>query len=253
VRVLDRDGVAIAYEVHGAGSEGLPLLLSHGYAASSAMWAPNLEALSSDRRVVTWDMRGHGHSASPADPSRYTREDSVADMAAVLDACGIERAAVAGLSLGGYLSLAFHLTHPRRVGALLLFDTGPGYKREEPRARWNAFADARADAFERDGAGALGDSPETVPGPHDPRGLALAARGILTQRDAAVIESLASVRVPTLVLVGAEDTPFLDAADYMASRIPGATKVVVPGAGHAANIDQPCLFDDAVITFLAAV
>ena len=249
---LDRDGVRIAYGVHGEGGEGLPLLLSHGFASSSAMWSPNVGAIAADRPVVTWDVRGHGASDSPEDPGRYTESASVDDMAAVLDACGIERAAVGGLSLGGYLSLAFHARHPERVDALLLFDTGPGYRSAAPREQWNRWAIAQAEAFEAEGLAALSSSSEVQRGDHDPVGLSRAARGILVQTTSAVIDSLASIHVPTLVVVGAEDRPFLAAADYLASRIPGAHKVVLEGAGHASNLDQPDAFNEAVIDFLAA-
>ena len=75
----------------------------------------------------------------------------------------------------------------------------------------------------------------------DATGLAHAARGMLTQRDASVIETLPHIKAPSLVVVGADDTPFLAASDYMAAKIPGARKVVIPAAGHAANIDQPKL------------
>jgi pimeloyl-ACP methyl ester carboxylesterase len=73
---------------------------------------------------------------------------------------------------------------------------------------------------------------------------------MLTQRDARVIESLPHIKVPSLVVVGADDAPFLAASDYMATKIPGATKVVIPAAGHAVNIDQPQAFIDAVLPFL---
>src|SRR5262245_1654254 len=111
--------------MHGPATGRTPLLLTHGYSASSSMWRPNMAALSATRPVITWDIRGHGQSESPRDPARYSEAASIADMAAILDACGIERAAVGGLSLGGYLSLAFHLAHPQRVAGLLLCDTGP--------------------------------------------------------------------------------------------------------------------------------
>jgi pimeloyl-ACP methyl ester carboxylesterase len=71
-----------------------------------------------------------------------------------------------------------------------------------------------------------------------------------TQNNARVIESLPAVAVPSLVVVGADDTPFLAASDYMAAKIPGAQKVVIPGAGHSANIDQPALFNAALLGFL---
>jgi pimeloyl-ACP methyl ester carboxylesterase len=171
-------------------------------------------------------------------------------MRSVLDACGVERAAVGGLSLWGYLSLAFHLVHPERVRALLLFDTGPGYKDDVARQRWNGWALARADSFDSEGLAALGTGAEVRVGAHDPRGLACAARGILTQQTNEVIHSLPDIRVPTLVLVGSHDRPFLAAADYMAGRITTATKVVIGDAGHASNIDQPAAFNAAVAGFL---
>jgi len=251
--ILDRDGVAIHCEVHGTATDRVPLLLTHGYTSSSAMWKPNLPALSAIRRVITWDIRGHGRSGSPRDPARYSQTLSIADMAAVLDAFAVARAAIGGLSLGGFLSLAFYDAHPERVAALLLCDTGPGYRQTAGRERWNALAVARAEAFERRGLAALTISPEVGGSPHDPAGLALAARGILVQHDARILESLASIRVPTLVVVGEHDEPFLAAADYMAKKIPGAAKCVIRGAGHAANIDQPVAFDAAVREFLEPV
>ena len=248
---VDRGEARIHYSVTGAGTGALPLLLTHGFSASDDMWEPNLGDLSASRQVVTWDMRGHGRTAVPAKPEMYSQDASVEDMAAVLDACGIENAAIGGLSLGGYLSLAFYLRFPERVRALLLFDTGPGYRNDEGRQSWNDYALSQAARFEEAGLEALGNSPEVRRGAHDPTGLALAARHILTQHGPQVIESLGSITVPTLVLVGERDKPFLNAADYMASHIPDAKKVVLPGAGHAANIDQPHAFDRAVEDFLA--
>lgn len=248
---VDRGDVRIHYSVAGEAQGSLPLLLTHGYSASSAMWEPNLDYLSASRQVVTWDIRGHGRTVVPARPELYSQDASLEDMAAVLDACGIESAAIGGLSLGGYLSLAFYHRFPERVSALLLFDTGPGYRNDEGRQSWNNYALSQAERFEHAGLEALGNSPEVQRGDHDPTGLALAARHILTQHGPEVIQSLGSVAVPTLVLVGEMDKPFLKAADYMASHIPGAKKVVLPGAGHAANIDQPAGFNQAVQDFLA--
>src|SRR5262245_24265467 len=121
--LLDRAGTGIFYEVTGPlnnQAERLPLLLSHGYSASGQMWDANLPALAADRKVITWDIRGHGRSGSPDDISRYSEALSVEDMAAVLERADAQRAVVGGLSLGGYLSLAFHLRFPERVAALVL-------------------------------------------------------------------------------------------------------------------------------------
>jgi pimeloyl-ACP methyl ester carboxylesterase len=209
---IDRDGVRIYYEVHGAGP---PLLLTHGYSSTSGMWQGQVAALSKHHKLVLWDMRGHGQSGYPEDTAAYSEALTVADMAALLDAVGAETAIVGGLSLGGYMSLAFYRAHPDRVRALLIIDTGPGFKKDEAREVWNKRA-------------------------HD-------------TGDARVIESLPDVKVPSLIVVGADDTPFLAASDYMAAKIPGAQKVVIPAAGHAVNIDQPQAFIDAVLPFLDAL
>ncbi len=248
---LDRDGVAIHYEHHGEATDRPPLLLTHGYSASSAMFLGNVDALRADRQVVLWDIRGHGHSDSPADPSQYTQALSLADMAAILDACEAPRAILGGHSLGGYLSLAFRIAQPDRVAGLVLIDTGPGYKQDAGREKWNAMAERFAVGFETRGLDALATSPEVDAGPHDPAGLARAARGILKQSDASVMASLAEIDVPTLVLVGDRDEPFLAAADIMAAKIPGARRVTIDGAGHAPNLDRPDEFDAAVAQFLA--
>jgi pimeloyl-ACP methyl ester carboxylesterase len=251
VSYLDRDGVSIYYEVHGPESGQTPLLLSHGYSDTTLMWEPNLPALAKDRKVITWDMRGHGRSASPDDQSLYTEDLSVGDMAALLDECGVEKAAIGGLSLGGYLSLSFRLRYPERVAALLLFSTGPGYRRDEPRAGWNAMAIKSAERFEQKGLeGGFLPGDERVSQHESAAGLARAARGILTQHHPAVIESLPDIAVPTLIIVGAGDKAYLDAADVMEAKIPGAVKLVVQNAGHKVNSDQVQIFDEAVLKVL---
>jgi pimeloyl-ACP methyl ester carboxylesterase len=247
--MLDRDGVNIHYEVAG---DGPALILTHGYSSTSAMWAGQIEPLAKHFTVITWDMRGHGASDYPEDLAAYSEAATVADMAALLDALGAEDAVVGGLSLGGYMSLAFHATHPQRTRALLIIDTGPGYKNDQAREGWNANAIKRAERFEADGLpdpAKLG--PEVRLARHrDATGLARAARGMLTQRNARVIESLPSIAVPAVVIVGADDTPFLAASDYMAAKIPGTKKVVIANAGHSANIDQPEAFNAALLGFL---
>jgi len=246
---IDRNGVKIHYEVYG---DGPALILTHGYSSTSAMWEGQIEALSKHHKLVLWDMRGHGKSDYPADPNAYSEALTIGDIAALLDQISTRRAIVGGLSLGGYMSLAFYRTHPERVAALLIIDTGPGFKKDEARTAWNKRAHETAERFERDGLSVLKSlSRERSSVTHrDARGLALAARGMLTQRDASVMEVLPEIAVPSLIVVGADDTPFLAASDYMAAKIPGAKKVVIPSAGHAVNIDQPQAFIDAVLPFL---
>ncbi|MGH3266799.1 MAG: alpha/beta fold hydrolase, partial [Trebonia sp.] len=143
-------------------------------------------------------------------------------------------------------SLAFHLVHPQRVAVLVLVDTGPGYRNDEARGKWNAWVERRAQQLER-GEAPADLSIEVAQALHEhPEGLPRAARGVMAQKDARVITSLDSIAVPTLAIVGAQDTDFLASADYMHRRICGARKVVIDNAGHAANMDQPETFNTAV-------
>ena len=246
---IDRNGVKIYYEVHG---DGPPLILTHGYSSTSAMWQGQVAALSKQHKLVLWDMRGHGQSDYPEDPAAYSEALTVGDIAALLDEVGAKTAIVGGLSLGGYMSLAFYRAHPERVAALLIIDTGPGFKKDDAREAWNRRAFDTAERFEREGLAVLQSASRerSTVSHRDATGLARAARGMLTQRDARVIELLPDIKVPSLIVVGADDTPFLAASDYMAAKIPGAKKVVIPAAGHAVNIDQPHAFIDAVLPFL---
>ena len=246
---LDRDGVKIHYEVHGAGPA---VLLSHGYSATSKMWDGQVAALKDRYKVIVWDMRGHGQSDYPADPSAYSEELTVGDIDALLDKVGAKTAIVGGLSLGGYMSLAYYNKHPERVRALLIIDTGPGFKKDDAREAWNQTSRSRADTLEKDGLATLktGSAERAYAVHRDALGLAKAARGMLTQRNATVIESLPNIKVPSVVIVGSKDTPFLAASDYMAAKIPGAQKVVIEDAGHASNIDQPKAFNEALVAYL---
>lgn len=239
----------ISYTIHGQSTARTPVLLTHGFGASQAMWAPNLDALGADRRLLTWDLRGHGASVSSGE---LTHERCIADMLELLDALGASRAVVGGMSLGGFLSLLFCARHPERVSALLLVDTGPGFRDDAARGAWNAWVEGLADDLDARGLAALSPSPESAAAQHvaGAAGLATAARAILTQRDGEVLQSLGRISVPTLIVVGADDDRFLAAADAMARRIPGARKVLIEDAGHAANMDQPAEFNRAVREFL---
>jgi pimeloyl-ACP methyl ester carboxylesterase len=248
---LDRDGVSIHYEVHGSGPA---VLLSHGYSATCRMWDGQVAAFKDRYRIIIWDMRGHGQSDLPEDQNLYSEALTVGDMKAILDACGETRAVIGGLSLGGYMTMAFHLRHAPACRAVMLFDTGPGFKKDEAREAWNQRARARGDDLEAKGFAALGGSDEVRMSQHrSPLGLARAARGMLAQDNADVINGLPDIKVPTLVLAGANDTPFLAATDYMAAKIPGARKVIIPDAGHASNLHQPAAFNAAMGDFLAGL
>ena len=244
------NGIEIDYEVSGSGP---PVLLSHGYSATRRMWDGQHHAFS-DYKVISWSMRGHGQTESPSDPAKYSADLTVGDMAALLRHVGVERAVVGGLSLGGYASLGFYLAHPEMVRALVICDSGPGYRNAEARAAWNQRAHERAAELESRGLDALsGRSREMreAMGEHrSAQGLAHAARGMLAQEGSRVIDGLASVQVPTLIIVGDQDQPFLAPCEYMAKKIPGARLEVIAGAGHSSNLDQPEGFNRVLRDFL---
>jgi pimeloyl-ACP methyl ester carboxylesterase len=248
------NGIEIEYQ---DGGQGSPVLLGHGYSATGRMWDSQRAALGDRYRIISWDMRGHGQTESPADPAQYSAALTVADMRALLQHCGVERAVVGGLSLGGYVSLAFYRAHPEMVRALVICDSGPGYRNAEARAAWNTRAHERAVELESKGLDALAgrsrEMREAMGHHRSAQGLAHAARGMLAQQDSAVIDSLPSIRVPTLVIVGDRDQPFLAPCEYMAKKIPGARLEVIPDAGHSSNLDQPAIFNRVLGNFLQSL
>ena len=159
------------------------------------------------------------------------------------------------MSLGGYMSLGFYRQYPDRVNSLLIIDTGPGFKNETARKGWNDYALSTAEKFEQTGLESLiGRSKEMDPKNHsNAKGLSLAARGMLTQHDDRIINSLPEISVPSLIIVGENDKDFLAAADYMERKIKGSKKVVIPDAGHAVNIDQPEIFNQTLNKFLKGI
>jgi pimeloyl-ACP methyl ester carboxylesterase len=247
---LTRNGATIRYIAEG---DGHVVLFSHGFGSSAHMWQPQLEALAAAGYcAAAWDIRGHGRSVAGEDPTGYTTPASLDDISAILDHLGAEQAVLGGASLGGYLTQLYRLAHPERVRAMILLGTGPGFRNDEARANWNAMAERFATSYERKGLAGLPTSSELDPAVHvnGPGGLVLAARGILTQHDSSVIDALAAVDVPTLVLVGDGDAPYLHTAEYVAGKIPGAEHHVVTNAGHAANLDQPEVVNDLILDFL---
>lgn len=244
------NGITINYDVAG---EGPAVFLTHGYSATGRMWEPQKDALKDRYRLITWDMRGHGQTDSPEDPSQYSEALTLGDMLALMQTLETGPAVVGGLSLGGFMSLAFHLAHPEMVRALVLCDTGPGYRNPDARAGWNRMALKRANELEAQGLAALGNSTEvreTARYHKSAQGLAHAARGMLAQVDDRVINHLPDIRVPTLVIVGEQDEPFRGPSDYMAAKISGAQLEIIPNAGHAANLDNPEAFNRVLRNFL---
>ncbi|HEY7270021.1 MAG TPA: alpha/beta fold hydrolase [Dehalococcoidia bacterium] len=245
---VDRDGVKIYYEEAGSGPA---IVLGHAYSSSGRMWDAFAEAFKGSYHVITYDLRGHDRSDSPEAASQYSEDATIGDIDAIMKACGVDTAVLGGLSLGGYMSLAYYHAHPELVRALILSSTGPGFRNPAARENWNQMAENIARGFEENGLAALGRGAEVrAAQQRSAQGLAHAARGMLAQFDARVIESLDQIEVPVLVLMGSRDQQYAASTDYMASKIPNVTKVVIDDAGHAANIHQPEAFNSAVRDFL---
>jgi pimeloyl-ACP methyl ester carboxylesterase len=219
------------------------------------MWRPQIPALAKGSRFIIYDARGHGQSDSPPSVEQYSADIVVEDLKQLLKSLKIDRAVVGGLSMGGYQSLRFYLRHPEIVVALILMDTGPGYRNPARRDEWNRQQAERAKLLETQGMAAYAPMAPSYVNKEmllkqNPIGLANMARTVVAQHDSLVIESLENIKVPTLVLVGEKDTPFLQAVEYMSKAIPGAQHKVISRAGHAANIDNPEEFNRAILSFL---
>ncbi len=253
---IDRNGFDLYYEVTGpeSGSRS-PILLNHGFAGTSRVWRAQAEAFSAQNEFIRWDLRGHGRSASPADEDAYSVDETVEDMAALLDHQGHERAIIGGHSLGGYMALAFYLKYPERVDALFVVATGPGYKSDAPRDEWNIMARALGRRLEKHGLEELRKlDREMDPADHDSvAGLGMAARGLLVQHDSRIIDSLAEIAVPTMIVIGEKDRGYLAASHYMADKIPDARLEIIPNAGHAVNLHQTEQFNAAATQYFAKI
>jgi len=250
---LEREGAKIFYEDNGIAEDGRTAILwTHGYGAGSAMWQGQVDAFGDRFRMIRWDVRGHGRSEVPDDMGAFSTEHVIADMTALLDHLCLERVILAGHSLGGFMSLRFHSFYPERVIALILQGSGPGFRNAEAREKWNVIACEKADALEAEGLPALRGGAEAQLCTHiSVKALANAARGILTHTDSRVMEHLADITVPTLILVGGDDKHFLGAASYMEKKIAGSRQVVFADAHHGCNVDQPDAVNRALGDFLA--
>ena len=213
--------------IEGRGS-GPAVVFTHGFGRTGGTWAPQVEALAGDHHVVTWDMRGHGRSEVPA--GLYTREDALADLGAIVDdamAAGGGPALLVGHSLGGYFSLAYTLARPETVRGLALLSTGPGFRNPDSMAKYNRGVAVMAAAA----------------------GLADNAAHVALHHDSMVIDRLAEITCPTLVICGADDRPvYVNGVRYLAERLPSATLVEIAGAAHEPHVERP----DEVIAALRA-
>ncbi|RST30039.1 alpha/beta fold hydrolase [Sphingomonas ginkgonis] len=251
---VGRIGVAEA-----GGGDGTPLLFLHGVGSDKSVWHPQLAALGRTRRCLAMDYPGYGESGFVAGAGH----DSYAAAAlALLDALGIGRAHVCGLSLGGVVAIAMHAAAPERCASLILADTfavHPDGQAIHDRSLAAAaelgmrgLAEARVDALLAPAAlpSVRSEVVETMAG-IDPAAYAQGAAAVWLADQRARV---AAIAVPSLILVGSADriTPPALSED-LKDRLPQAALVEIAGAGHLANLEQPAIFNRVVETFLSGL
>jgi 3-oxoadipate enol-lactonase len=253
----------IDYRDQGSGE---PVIFIHAFPLNQTMWNDQLTALSHYCRTITLDLRGFGGSDVPDGP--YAMEQMAADVRGLMSALNIERATLVGLSMGGYVALAFYREYPDALRALVLADTRAAADTHAARERRLQSA-AKA---EREGAAAIAD--DMVPlllgrttqqtrtditarvramiEGNAPQGISAAQRGMAARRDSTYI--LAAIDFPTLILVGAEDqlTPVAE-AESLRDGIRGARLQVIEGAGHLSNLERPHEFNAALRDFIKSL
>jgi 3-oxoadipate enol-lactonase len=250
------NGITLAYDDHG---QGLPVVFLHAFPFNRRMWQSQAAALADRFRIITVDLRGHGESDAPL--WHYTLDSYADDVAALLDHLAIQRAVLVGLSMGGYLSFAFHRKYPGRVSGLVLADT----RAEADKPQAAAWRFALAQRAYRDGAKAVfADMGPKLLSPSAYTGnpalvrqveeliLSAPVSGIACDLMAmAERPHLAQIACPTLVLVGAEDQLTSPEENRrIAEGITGATFEILAGAGHMSNLERPEAFNRALGEFL---
>ena len=234
-----------------AGSGAMPIVFLHGVGSDKSVWAPQLAHFGKSRRAVAFDYPGYGES-EPA-PGGTSRDDYAAAIFAGMDALGIEKAHICGLSLGGVVAIAMHALAPERCASLILADTfavhpdGPGIYARSLAASTDlrALAEARVDFLLAPGAldDVRSEVIETMAA-IDPAAYRIGAEAVwlADQSDRA-----AAIDVPTLVIVGEADQPTPpELSRELAALIPGAELATIPGAGHISNLERPAEFDRLV-------
>lgn len=263
-------GARIFYEETGSGT---PILFIHEFGGDHRSWTDQMRHFGRGWRAVTWAARGYPPSDCPEDESLYGQEAFEADAVAVLDAAGIDKAHIVGLSMGGYTALRLAIAHPGRVLSCVAAGAGSGSERA---TRDGFIAECRAAAAACETAGRL-DADGIGIGPtriqlanKDPIGWrAFVAHlaehpGFAAARTLRRVQAsrpslydfeaeLARVAAPVLLLIGDEDEPCLDVNVWMKRLMPTARLGVLPGSGHGINLEEPAFFNDLVERFIVEV
>jgi pimeloyl-ACP methyl ester carboxylesterase len=260
-------GVRIVYESWG---DGPVLVCCHAFGVDRTLWTPQIDRFAKTHRLVTFDQRGSGESDHPlpasGEPDPYTVDAFADDLRGVLDAVGCRRARILGYSMGGATALRFAARWPERVEALVLASTMASRLPESIIERAGVvervlLRDGLRAAYELYFQGPLFervsrekrylDLFEAWVARATPHGF----RGCfkVTIDRPSMVEDLGRIRAPTLILVGERDTLYRADAELMAREIPNARAVVMPGLGHAMNVEAPDAFADEVTRFLASL
>lgn len=260
---VDREGTRIHFSETGT---GLPLVLLHGFLCSGDMWREQVPRLSQHGRVVNVDLRGHGHSGPVT--GLIDLYDLVDDVVEMLNSLAIERAVWAGLSIGGMIALRAALRVPERVDALMLLDTHAGTETFFNRIKYTAMGRAArylgiapfvpiitrlmfGPTTRREKADLVAEWEERFRGVHLPSMLHYLR--CLMHRDS-VVDRLAKIEVPALVIVGQEDQTLpAKFSEEIASGLPQSQLVTVPAAGHVSALEQPRFVTDEMCRFIQAL
>ena len=256
-------GHEIAYETDG---EGPAVLFLHAFPLGRFMWDAQVAAVRAGHQAIRFDARGFGES--PCGDGLLTMERIADDAAALLDHLGVARAVVCGCSMGGYAAFAMVRRHPDRLRGLVLQDTRAGADTPEARQGRATLAErvrregatAAADTFvpkllgettKRDNP-ALVERVRTAILGASPRAITDALAGLAARADST--STLREIRVPTLVVCGAEDkiTPPAE-SEVLHRAIAGSRLAVLDGAGHLSNLETPEAYDATLASFLAGV
>ncbi len=259
--IAEVNGQELYYE--DSGGDGPAIIFSHGLYMDHEMFAPQIEALRDSWRCITWDERAHGSTVTSED--RFTYWDSAADLVGLLDYLGIERAVLAGMSQGGYLSLRAALAYPERVRALVLLDTQSGVEDPEKVAAytqllelWGGEDGPPQELLDIVATIILGAGWEGTPAWQDkwrakPVERVRQAFDTLVSREDDVTSRLGEITIPAIVVHGDADAAIDVASGAALAEALGAELVLVPGGGHAANLTHPTETNAAVTRFLVAL
>lgn len=268
---VETGGVKLYYEEAG---NGFPIVFAHEFGGDCRSWEGQLRHFARRYRCIAYNARGFPPSDAPEELEAYSQDLFVADMVGLMDAVGVDRAHVVGLSMGSMTALHFGRLQPGRARSLVVAGNGPGdtarAKRkfeaeiaaviaEVERGGWPkvaetyGLADDRAQARAKNPRGhaefvaQIGARPKTGP--------LQALRRVVTGRPllADLAEDLRHMAVPTLLATGDEDHVCIDTCLYLKRLLPMAGLQVFPKTGHAINLEEPARFNQALEDFFAAV